>query len=297
VFPDTTPFTLKSDGEYFYAPGVCDDTSSLAIMLMVTKFIIKNNVKPSRGILIVANSCEEGLGNLKGTRKLFEDYKGRIKEFYTFDGNYHKIAHRCVGSHRYEIECLTEGGHSWSAFGKTNAIHQLSRLINSLYSVELPTKEDCKTTFNVGVIEGGTSVNTISQNAKMLYEYRSDDADCLAYMKDFFYDTIKMFNDENLAKFNVKLVGDRPCGKDYDETLHESMIEKVMKACKKVSGVDCIKKSSSTDCNIPMSQGVPAVCVGIYDGCGEHTREEKLLISSMPIGMGICFEIMLDYFN
>lgn len=297
VFPDTTPFELKSDGEYYYAPGVCDDTSSLSMMLMATKYIIKNSLKAKRGILIVANSCEEGLGNLKGTRKIMDDYKGRIKEFYTFDGNYSKVAVRCVGSHRYEVECLTEGGHSWSAFGKINAIHQLSRLINELYSVKLPEKEDSKTTFNVGIIEGGTSVNTISQRAKMLFEYRSDDADCLDYMKEFFYNTIEKFNSENLAKFNVKIVGERPCGRDYDKNLHQKMVDKTIAVCEKYSKIPCCKTSMSTDCNIPMSQGVAAVCVGVYDGVGEHTREEKLLISCLPKGLAICLDMMLEYFE
>ncbi|MBR2322930.1 MAG: M20/M25/M40 family metallo-hydrolase [Clostridia bacterium] len=297
VFPDLTPFELKSDNEYFYAPGVCDDTSSLSILLMVTKFIIENNIKPKRGILIVANAGEEGLGNLKGVRQLFKDYEGRISEFYTFDGRINEIATRCVGSHRYEIECKTEGGHSFMAFGNNNSIYELSRLICDLYSIEVPKKEGAKTTYNVGIIVGGTSVNTIAQSAKMLYEYRSDDFECLSIMQKAFEDKIASANARGKAKFTVKTVGLRPCGIDVDNKVHDKMIERVKISAYKHCGIVPQIKTSSTDCNIPLSLGIPAVCVGIYDGFGEHTREEKLLISSMEKGLKICSDVVLDYFE
>lgn len=297
VFPDLTPFELKSDNEYFYAPGVCDDTSSLSILLMVTKFIIENNIKPKRGILIVANAGEEGLGNLKGVRQLFKDYEGRISELYTFDGRINEIATRCVGSHRYEVECKTEGGHSFMAFGNNNSIYELSRLICDLYSIEVPKKEGAKTTYNVGIIEGGTSVNTIAQSAKMLYEYRSDDFECLSIMQKAFEDKIASANARGKAKFTVKTVGLRPCGIEVDSKVHDKMIERVKLSAIKHAGVEPKIKTSSTDCNIPLSLGIPAVCVGIYDGFGEHTREEKLLISSMEKGLKICSDVVLDYFE
>lgn len=297
VFPDTTPFTLTQDDKYFYAPGVCDDTSSLSILLMVTKFIIQNNIKPKRGILIVANSCEEGLGNLKGVKELFKDYAGRIKEFYTFDGRYNEIATRCVGSHRYEVTCETEGGHSFMAFGNNNSIYELSRLICDLYDTEVPKKEGAKTTYNVGIIEGGTSVNTIAQSAKMLYEYRSDDFECLSIMQNNFENKVAKANERGKAKFTVKTVGLRPCGIDVDKLVHENMITKVITACEKHTDLTCKRKTSSTDCNIPLSLGIPAVCVGVYDGFGEHTREEKLEIASIYKGLKICSDVILDYFE
>ncbi len=297
VFPDLTPFELKSDDEYFYAPGVCDDTSSVAIMLMATKFIIENDLKANRGVLVVFNSGEEGLGNLKGSRKIMETYGTKVKEFYTFDGNYEAIATRCVGSHRYEVEAQTEGGHSFMAFGNNNSIYELSRLICDLYDTEVPKKDGSKTTYNVGIIEGGTSVNTIAQSAKMLYEYRSDDFECLSIMQKNFEEKVEKANMRGKAKFTVKTVGLRPCGIEVDKEVHDKMIEKVKLSTTKHVGVEPRIKTSSTDCNIPLSMGIPAVCVGLYDGFGEHTREEKLLISSMEKGLKICFDIMLDCFD
>ena len=297
VFPDTVPFKMTTDDERFYAPGVGDDTASLAIMLMVTKAIIKSGIKPRRGILIVANSCEEGLGNLKGSKKIMEDYKGRIKEFYTFDGKYNRVVNKCVGSYRYEVSCTTEGGHSFGAFGNSNSIAKLAELITELYAVKIPKKENTKTTYNVGTIEGGTSVNTIAQYAKMLYEFRSDDADCLAVMQKCFTDALDRANAKGDATFDVTLVGLRPCGGEVDTDILNRMTEKVIKICEKHSCMPCKPTCGSTDCNSAMSIGVPAVCVGIYLGQGAHTREEAVLIESLPIGMNICRDLMLSYFE
>ena len=297
VFPDTEPLPFKKDEKNFYAPGVGDDTTCLTSLLMATKFIIENKIDTDRGILIVANSCEEGLGNLKGSKQIMKDFEGRIKEFYTFDGNYAGVCDKCVGSHRYEVVCETEGGHSFGAFGRANAIAELSKLITELYKIEVPKKDGAKTTYNVGTIEGGTSVNTIAQSAKMLYEYRSDDAECVDFMQNKFNELVKKANDEGKAKFTVNIVGIRPCSKNYDEVLHEKMLENVIKIQEKHSGVPCKRGSGSTDCNVPMSMGVAAVCVGTYKGFGAHTREEYVERASFPISMKITIDVMLQYFK
>ena len=297
VFPDTEGFELREVDGKFMAPGVGDDTASLVIMMLVTKFILENNIKPDCGVLIVANACEEGLGNLKGSKQIMKDYEGRVKEFYTFDGKFDKVCCKCVGSHRYEVECLTEGGHSYGAFGNNNAIIELARLIVELCKVEVPQKEDTKTTYNVGIIEGGTSVNTIAQSAKMLYEYRSDDAECLEYMKNFFESTVAAANARGKGEFKVDVVGMRPCGGNVDKEIHERMISRVIEIIEKHTGRPCVRGKGSTDCNAPMSVGVPAVCPGIYSGGGAHTRTEWVEIDSLPTGIMVCGEIMLDYFE
>lgn len=297
VFPDTVGFEVKSDGKYFYAPGVGDDTACLTVMMMVTKFILENKLAPKKGILIVANACEEGLGNLKGTKQLLKDYEGRITEFYTFDGKYGGVCCECVGSHRYEVECITEGGHSYGAFGKPNAIIELSKLITELAKVEIPVKDGIKTTYNVGLIEGGTSVNTIAQSAKMLYEYRSNDAESLEYMKNFFDKTVAAGNERDGVEFKVNVVGIRPCGGEVDKEKLEKMITRVIEICERNTGIPCARGKGSTDCNAPMSVGIPAICPGLYWGGGAHTREEWVEIASLPIGVMICGEIMLDFFE
>ncbi len=297
VFPDLTPLPLKKDSEYIYCPGVGDDTACLAVLMIVARYVFKNNLTSSKGVLFVANSCEEGLGNLKGVRQLMKDYEGRISEVYTFDGSYTHLVNECVGSHRYEITFTTEGGHSFGAFGNRNAIAAMAELITNLYKCKVPEKENTKTTYNVGIVEGGTSVNTIAQQAKMLYEYRSDDKECLNKMKDFFNEQLKNAIESKKAEIEVKLVGDRPCTGDVDKIKLKKMTDFVVSVCEKHSNLPCKTGSGSTDANIPMSLGVPSVCVGSHISFGAHTREEKLLISSIPIGMNITAEIVLEYFD
>lgn len=297
VFPDTTPLPFKKDDKYFYCPGIGDDTACLVAMLMIVKYIVKNNLTAPTGILFVANSCEEGLGNLKGTRQLMKDFDGRIKKFYSFDSNYDSIYNKPVGSHRYEIEFTTEGGHSFGAFGNRNAIAAMSKVIAELYECVVPKKEGAKTTYNVGIVEGGTSVNTIAQYAKMLYEYRSDDRECLDSMKNYFNNVIEKAKQKNIADIHVNMIGERPCSGDVDQSVIDQMVEHAKAISEKHSGLPCALKSASTDCNIPLSLGIPSICVGTHISDGTHTREERLLISSLPIGLKIVAEVILSYFD
>ena len=196
-----------------------------------------------------------------------------------------------------EITFKTEGGHSFGAFGNRSAVYAMSDLICNLYNCEIPVEEGSKTTFNVGIVEGGTSVNTIPQSAKMLYEYRSSSARCLAIMKEFFETTVKKAKEKGLAEIEVTLVGDRPCSSEIDEKHFAEMEEKVVRITEKHTGKECKPHPSSTDCNIPMSLGIPGLAVGNCTGIGAHTREEKLLISSVPIGLKVTAELMLSFFE
>lgn len=297
VFPDTESMPFKQDENFLYSPGVGDDTTCLAILLMVVKFITINKLKPKCGILFAANSCEEGLGNLKGIKQIMKDYGGRIKEVYSFDAQYNSLINKCVGSHRYEIIFKSKGGHSYRDFGNVNAIYVMSEFITKLYKCKIPIIVNSNTTYNVGVVNGGTSINVIAQEAKMMYEYRSDNAECLSIMKKFLYSQIQYIKNKYEVEIVVNMIGIRPCQNDIDEKYLLKMSEKIMSICEKHSRINCVAQSGSTDCNIPMSLGIPALAVGCYLGDGEHTREEKVLIKSIPIGLKIVAEIILEYFN
>ena len=251
-------------------------------------------IVPKDGIMFVCNSCEEGLGNLKGTRQLFADFEGRIARFISFDsGLLYSVADRCVGSHRYEVEVLTEGGHSWGKFGARNAIANLAEIVTEIYDIELPQKENSKTTFNVGEISGGTSVNTIAQNAKMLCEYRSNDVDCLAYMEKKFAEIFEAARSEDV-RVTVKRVGDRPCGNVSDDEIEE--LRRVLAPLiEEIAQHEAVFKSSSTDCNIPLSLGVPAICMGVCVHAGSHTREEWLEKKSFIPGLELAIRAGLAF--
>ncbi|MBR2615679.1 MAG: M20/M25/M40 family metallo-hydrolase [Clostridia bacterium] len=296
VFPAETPLVWREDEKNYYCPGIGDDTVNLVNMLMTVRYIVQKGLTPTRGVLFVANSCEEGLGNLKGTRQIFKDYEGRIERFVTFDGGYRSVVARAVGSHRYKIDVKTQGGHSWNNFGRTNAIVELSRLITSLCDVTLPQVGSSKTTYNVGTIDGGTSVNTVAQNASCLYEYRSDNAECLAIMEKTFREKLEAFRAATDAEITVETVGLRPCGEAKDKALHQEMIDRALEVSRQHSGLKCGVTAGSTDCNIPLSLGIPAICPGLYLGGGAHTREEWCEIASIPVGMKVAASLILDYF-
>ena len=286
VFPDMEPMPFIDDGEKLHCPGVGDDTASLAIMMLVAKYFVENKVKTKSGLLFVANSCEEGLGNLKGTRQLFRDYDGRIMKFVSYDSKYPHITDRSVGSHRYLVEVLTKGGHSWGAFGNKNAIAEIAGIAKAIYEIEVPKKEGAKVTYNVGTIEGGTSVNTIAQSAKMLCEYRSDDLELLKYMEEKFLGIFENARGEDVT-VNVEKVGDRPCMGDVDREKQEELVALCRDAMTEVTGLEANYGAGSTDCNIPLSIGIPAIAVGVYQGGGTHTREEWIYKKSMIPGFEI----------
>ena len=298
VFPDLEPMPFIRDEKYLHSPGVGDDTTCLAVMLMVAKYIAQNGLKPRRfGVLFVANSCEEGLGNLKGIKQIMQDYADKICVAYAFDGQYNALVNDCVGSHRYEITLKTEGGHSFRDFGNRNAIVAAAQLICRLNDCKIPVYDNSRTTHNIGLITGGTSVNTIAQESKFFYEYRSNNAKCLSEMQAFFEKQIAWACTQGFAEIAVHTVGVRPCADGVDQTILEQISKNAVEISEKYSTIRCVCGAGSTDCNIPMSLGVPAVCVGSYIGSGEHTREEKVEIDSIPVGLNIAAELILQYFN
>lgn len=294
VFPDMEPMPYREDEERIYCPGAGDDTASLAILMMTVKFFLEQKIRPLKGILFVCNSCEEGLGNLKGSRELMRCYSGRIARFITFDSNLGIINDKCVGSHRYRVTVRTEGGHSFQKFGNPNAIAVLADMVSSIYKLPVPQLDDTRTSYNVGLIEGGTSVNTIAQNASMLCEYRSDNREALALMQKEFENIFAKAEAEGV-QISAEKIGDRPCAAGTGEERLNELIRSCRETVEKVIKKPVIMKSASTDCNIPLSKGIPAVCIGVYQGGGAHTREEWVEKESLKKGMEVAIKTSLQW--
>lgn len=294
VFPDTTSLPLSVSNGKIFCPGVGDDTANVVALLMCAKYIAQHGMLPeNRGVLLVVNSCEEGLGNLKGNRKIMETYGSQVDEFVTFDGSHNKLVNRAVGSQRYRVEIHTAGGHSYGDFGKPNAIALLASMIERLYAIEIP--ERGKTTYNVGTISGGTSVNTIAQSAQMLYEFRSDEKDALKDMEKQFWAIIKDFQNHGI-EVSATLLGNRPCGY-IENNKQKELTKRAEKAVTDHFRVAPVSGSGSTDCNIPLSMGIPAVCVGCAETYGAHTREEFVVVSSLKPGLCVAFQLVLHCFK
>lgn len=294
VFPDMEPMGYVEKDGFLHSPGVCDDTGNLAVLMVCARYFKDHYNFGKDGFVIVANSCEEGLGNLKGSRRIVETYAGRIKEFISLDScAMNKIVTRAVGSHRYRVSVATEGGHSFNKFGNRNAIHVLSSLISSLYTVKVPQNGDSITTYNVGNISGGTSVNTIAQNAEMLYEYRSTDRECLEKMRIMFNSMVEAYRSTGV-EIDVELLGERPCSGDIDQERFDALKKRFFTVLANALGLQGEERCGSTDCNIPLSLGIPAICFGVIRGSGSHTREEKLEIASLNDGCRLLLEFMFS---
>ena len=294
VFPDTEPLPLRVEDGRIYCPGIGDDSADVAALLMAAKYIAENQLtSPDWGILLVVNSGEEGLGNLKGAKKIVETYGSRIREFIAFDAHDCLGVNKAVGSRRYRVELDTEGGHSYTAFGNRNAIACMASMIDALYSIKLPEKG--KTTYNVGTISGGTSVNTIAQHAEMLYEFRSDERESLKIMERHFMAAVEFYRAKGID-VTVYVVGDRPCSGDVDETRQRALMDRASEVSNRYFGKPITWEPGSTDCNIPLSRGIPAVCVGCYCGGGSHTREEYVEIDSLLPGLKTAFDLILYHF-
>ena len=294
VFPDTQPLPLKVEDGKIFCPGIGDDTANVAALMTAAKYIANAGILPrGQGVLMVINAGEEGLGNLKGTRRLMQTYGSRIREFVALDDHDCRGVNRAVGSRRFSIAVKTEGGHSFSAFGNRNAIACLAAIITDLYKVRVPQRG--KTTYNVGTISGGTSVNTIAQSAQMLYEFRSDVADSLEEMQNALDSVIAAHRAAGMD-VTVTPVGERPCSAEVDERHMAQLMERADAASLRHYGRAIAWGSGSTDCNIPLSMGIPAICVGCYFGGGAHTRQEWVSIDSLEPGLGMVFALILHSF-
>lgn len=288
VFPDTTPLPVREEGGRLYAPGVGDDTANVTALMLCAKYFLSHPSCLKNPVLLVFNSCEEGFGNLKGVRQIMADYAGRVKELVSFDLEYTAMVSRAVGSERWLVRAQTVGGHSYSAFGNPNAIACLSKLVCRLYEQEIPNVPGTKTTYNVGTIQGGTSVNTIAQSAEMTYEYRSDDHSCLEIMRSQFLSLV-----EQSQGVTIKVLGERPCGNAVPEDAQRELLDRCSRIVTEITGTAPKFCPASTDANIPLSLGIPSTTFGTYLGAKSHTREEYIEIESLKPGLKVALTTIL----
>lgn len=311
VFPDEEPLEVEEDQEKIYGPGVGDDTTNVAAVLMWLEYALKEKIKSKKNIVFVLNSCEEGLGNLDGAKALWETYKEKIVQHVSFDGGYDWLVNRAVGSYRYQITVLTKGGHSYGNFGNANAIAYASKIICGLYQLKVDDLKD-KTTYNVGTIQGGTSINTIAQEASFLFEFRSDQELSLIEMKKRVEEKISESlncNNQQVSLKNgfeieldevslkIELLGVRPgMGHVSEESLNE-LTNKAKRIIYEETGILAQEESGSTDCNVFLSHQVPSLCFGVYEGGGEHTREEFVWKRSLEPGLRTVFRFLMEEYH
>lgn len=292
VFDDDN-IILKEDDVRMAAPGVGDDTANLVNLLMCARYVLENEPVMKYGIYFVIDTGEEGLGNLYGIRQFFSEHSSEIKEMISFDLYLNLLIVKAVGSSRMRISVKTKGGHSFKDFGNTNANQVLASLIQKIYAQRVPSKG--VSTYNVGVISGGTSVNTIAEQSSMLYEIRSDEAKSLKVMQEGIHDILEGEKREDVS-IKMEMLATRPCGKiDVDDAGQRDLIERNKNLIAAYTGRKVLVYPGSTDANIPLSEGIPAVTIGTVDGGGAHTYEEWIAKDSMITGQETALAVVLQY--
>ncbi|HJP92967.1 MAG TPA: M20/M25/M40 family metallo-hydrolase [Pyrinomonadaceae bacterium] len=281
VFSKDTDFTIvKRDGRFF-APGIADDSSGLTALIVLAAAIQNERIATEGSILFVGTVGEEGEGNLRGVRHLFTKgrWAARVDAFLSFDGpGVDRITHRALGSRRYRVDFVGPGGHSWGDFGLPNPVHAMGRAISRLAAY--PAPKEPRTTFNVGRIEGGTSVNAIPSKASMEVDLRSSAENELRRLDAFFRRAMKEAADEENAvrraggpevKVKLDLIGERPTG----ETPSDSPLVELAIEATRMLGFEPRLDQASTDSNLPISLGISAITVGAGGASGNsHTLDE-----------------------
>ena len=281
VFSKHADFTVfRRDGRLF-APGIADDGCGLAALIAIAQAIQTERIPLEGSLLFVGTVGEEGEGNLRGVRHLFT--KGRwasqVDAFLSFDGpGVDRITNRALGSRRYRVEFSGPGGHSWGDFGVPNPVHAIGRAISRLAGY--PAPKDPRTTFNVGRIEGGTSINAIPGSAMMEVDLRSAAQAELQRLDAFFRRAMRDAADEEnlrrragdpLLKLKLDLIGERPTG----ETPNDSPLVELALEATKILGFEPRLDQASTDSNLPISLGIPAITLGAGGTSGaSHTLDE-----------------------
>jgi tripeptide aminopeptidase len=288
VFPEGTDVKVKREGTVLKGPGIGDDCRGLVVMLGVIRALKEGNVKTPGTITFVADTGEEGLGDLRGTKNLFNDsLKGQIDKFISVDGTGLSVTNIGVGSYRYRVTFKGPGGHSFGAFGMANPIQAMGRAIAKIDAFEVPANP--KTTFNVGRVGGGTSVNAIPFEGWMEVDMRSSDKDSLEAVNTKFKAAVKEAVEEENHRWNnrgpvtgsAELVGLRPAG----STPADSAIIQTTVAVSKIFGFDGKLREGSTDSNVPMNMDIPAVTIGGGGtGTGAHSLNEAFDTKDSYIG-------------
>lgn len=277
VFPAGTDVAVKEKDGRFYAPGIADDTRGLAATLSVIRAFNATGIKTVGDIVFVATVGEEGLGDLRGVKALFRDEKN-IDGFISIDGvDLSRLTIGATGSRRYRVTFRGPGGHSFSAFGLPSAIHALGRAIAKISEVQTP--KEPKTTFTVGTVSGGTSVNSIAGEAAMEVDMRSNDRQALAKLETQVLALIgeaaveenRRWSSDSI-KAEIKLVGDRPAG---GQSADSPVPQAAAWALQAVGIRKTVTEASSTDSNLPISLGIPAVTMrGGGLSAGTHSLGE-----------------------
>ena len=279
VFPLETDLSSRRSGDRITAPGIGDNSLGVAALFGILWQLREVQASLPWDIWFAANVCEEGLGDLRGMRALVERFGGNVKGYLVLEGMaFGHVYNRGTGVRRYKITAHTAGGHSWSDYGKPSAIHELSGLVTRLAEIKLPASP--RTTLNVGMISGGTSINTIAPEAQLELDLRSEDESVLQGLVRQTEELVARMKKPGVG-WETQAIGNRPAGFiSADHPLIQTALSSLTQL-----GVEPALTIGSTDANIPFSKGYPAVVLGVTTGGGAHTSREYIDIPPIEKGL------------
>jgi tripeptide aminopeptidase len=281
VFPRATPLQVRCTKQRLYGPGIGDNCVAVAAMLSVATAMRHLQPMPLGRVIFAANVGEEGLGNLCGIRALLDTWQGQVDTVIAVEGHgIDEVRTTGIGSTRLEVTFTGPGGHSWGAFGIPSAIHAMGSAIHKITRLQVP--QDPKTTFNVGIAEGGGSVNTIAPRATMLVDLRSVDPTQLVHLEDRVAHLLQGVQKDTGIQVTSRIVGQRPAAA---LAMDHPLCHRVNDIRKYLHLRPALFSAASTDANLPLSLGIPAVCLGITRGALAHTVQEY--IDTPPVGGGL----------
>ncbi len=291
VFPIKTDLTITRKSNSIQGPGIGDNSLGVAGLFGLLWQIKQDGLILPGDLWLVANVCEEGLGDLKGMQAVVDRFGEKPLAYIIIEGMaLGQVYHRGLGVQRYRITARGTGGHSWVDYGRLSAIHELATLVTRISGLELP--ENPRTTLNVGMINGGTSVNTIAAEASLQLDLRSADQEALKVLIQQ-VETLTRENSRPGMDFKAEIIGQRPAGeiaKDHPLVL---LALDVLKS----HGIKPTLNVGSTDANIPLSRGLPAVCIGLTTGSGAHTIEEYIHTKPLETGLSQLFDLVSGIFQ
>ena len=277
VFPRDTPITITRNGDILNGPGIGDNSLSVAAVAMVRGALKQLEFEPPVDIFVTGNVGEEGLGDLRGMRAVM-DALPQVGAAIAVEGHsLGRVTNRAVGSRRLKVTITGPGGHSWGDAGRPSAIHELAKLVTKLDALHLAS--DPKTSFNVGMFSGGISVNTIAPEAMAIIDIRSVSSESLSSLVVKIERLIREVEQPGVS-VAVEVVGDRPGGALASDAGLVPIAVDVLAAL----GMDAICDASSTDANIPISRGIPSMCIGLTTGGNVHRPDEYIRVRPIATG-------------
>ena len=280
VFPMETDLHFTRGLELIHGPGLGDNSLGVASLLGLLWSLRERHDHLAGDIWFVGNVCEEGLGDLRGMKAVVDRFGEDIQAYLVLEGlALGHVYHRAVGVKRYRVTAHTSGGHSWSDYGQPSAVHELAKLIVALTSLELPSRP--RTTMNVGKISGGTSVNVIAPEASFDLDLRSEGQEALATLIAAADRFIHKANKSGVS-IEAQVIGQRPAG---EISINHPLVL-LAKDCLREQGLEPGLISGSTDANVPLSKGYPALVLGVTTGGSAHTIHEYINTAPIPQGLG-----------